>query len=216
MRGAGWRERLASWGVSWLMRLLGWTLRWGLRDEAGYLERPLGQPLLVAAWHNRILALPLCYERLCGRRRPLTVLTSPSRDGAVLAGLVARFGIGAVRGSSSKRGVAAVRELQAELEAGRDVIITPDGPRGPRYKASPGLVYLAQRSGVPVMAVRVEYSSYWELRSWDRFRIPKPFSRVAVRFLPLHVVGVTEGEAGFEEERLRVEALMGVDGLEAR
>ena len=209
-----WQEALLARLVTGLMRMLGWTLEWSLQDEAGYRDRELGKPLLVAAWHNRILALPLCYEKVCGSRRPLTVLTSPSRDGGLLTALVARFGIGAVRGSTSRRGVTALRELQSELEAGRDVIITPDGPRGPCYEASPGLVYLAQRTGVPMMAVRVEYSSYWELKSWDRFRIPKPFSQVGVRFLPLHTVPRTEGEESFEVERRRVEALLGAGGEE--
>ncbi|MEK0445770.1 MAG: hypothetical protein RLZZ399_1091 [Verrucomicrobiota bacterium] len=197
-----------------LMMLLGGTLRWKLEDEAGYLSRPLDQPLLVAVWHNRILALPLCYQWMCKARRPLSVLTSPSRDGGLLSALVAQFGIGAVRGSSSRRGSAALRELQTVLKSGRDVIITPDGPRGPRYQLQPGLVFLAQLTGTPIMAVQVEYSAYWELRSWDRFRIPKPFSSVRIRFLPLLTVGRGQGEDGAvgpESEGVRVAALLGGD-----
>lgn len=199
----------AAWLGCRIMKLLGGTLSWELQDDAGYLTRELGRPLVVAVWHNRILALPLCYEWMCRARRPLTVLTSPSRDGGILAALVAQFGIAAVRGSSSKRGVAALRELQAELALGRDVIITPDGPRGPRYQLNPGLVFLAQHSEVPVMVVHVDYSDYWELRSWDKFRIPKPFSKVKMRFLPLHPVPQTSDAAEFEQERKRVEVLLG-------
>ena len=196
------------------MVLLGGTLRWKLEDHAGYLSRPLDQPLLVAVWHNRILALPLCYQWMCKARRPLSVLTSPSRDGGWLSALVAQFGIGAVRGSSSRRGSAALRELQTVLKSGRDVIITPDGPRGPRYQLQPGLVFLAQLTGTPIMAVQVEYSAYWELRSWDRFRIPKPFSSVRIRFLPLLTVGrgqAEDGTVGPESESVRVAALLGGD-----
>lgn len=207
-----WKERLVAWVLSCVMRLLGGTLKWKLQDDAGYLHRELGQPLLVAAWHNRILALPLCYQWICRGRRPLTVLTSPSRDGGLLTALVAEFAIGAVRGSSSKRSVTALRELQGVLDSGTDVIITPDGPRGPCYEVSPGLVYLAQRTGVPIMVVLVEYSDYWELRSWDRFRIPKPFSKVLVRFLPLHQVGQTSDDAAFERERATVQRLLSVTG----
>lgn len=203
------REAVLGVVGSGAMRVLGGSLRWELEDEAGYLTRELGRPLLVAAWHNRILALPLCYQWLCAGRRPLTVLTSPSRDGGLLEALVAQFGIGAVRGSSSKRGGAALRELVSEIKQGRDVIITPDGPRGPRYELHPGVVYLAQLAQVPIMPVQVEYSDYWELGSWDRFRIPKPYARVKVRFLELTTVPRTGTEEAFERERLRIEGLLG-------
>lgn len=188
MRESGFMERLATWIAACVLKLLGGTYRWNLVDEAGYLHRPLTDPLLVASWHNRILVLPLCYKWICRARRPLTVLTSASRDGGFLSSLVARFGIGSVRGSSSRRGTAALRELHSTLESGTDVIITPDGPRGPVYSMSPGLVFLAQKTGVPVMLMHVEYSAYWELRSWDKFRIPKPFSNINIRMLrPLSV-----------------------------
>lgn len=203
------RERVLAWLASRLVKLLGGTLRWELKDDAGYLERPVGSPLIVAAWHNRILALPLIYQWICRARRPLTVLTSPSRDGGLLSAFVAQYGIGSVRGSTSRRGVAALRELQAVLAAGGDVIITPDGPRGPRYELSPGIVYLAQSMQIPVMCVRVEYERFWELRSWDAFRIPKPFSKVRARFLPLTLL-----TGAPETERERLQALLGGSAAE--
>lgn len=192
-----------------LLRLLGGTLRWELFDEAGYSRGlPHGKPLLVGTWHNRILILPLCYEWLCRSRRPLTVLTSASRDGALLARIVAAFGIGAVRGSSSRGGMAAVRELRKLLKAGRDVVITPDGPRGPAYQINPGLLFLAAKTGIPLMPIRVEYESFWEMRSWDKFRIPKPFSRVRVWMLP--PVHIPDGEpAVIEASKARLEELLG-------
>jgi hypothetical protein len=192
-----------------LVRLLGGTLRWELFDEAGYAQGlPKGQPLLVGTWHNRILILPLCYEWLCRGRRPLTVLTSASRDGALLARFVAAFGIGAVRGSSSRGGMAAVRELRKLLKAGRDVVITPDGPRGPAYQINPGLLFLAAKTGIPLMPIRVEYDKFWELRSWDKFRIPKPFSRVRVWMLP--PVHIPDGDlAVIEDSKALLEELLG-------
>jgi lysophospholipid acyltransferase (LPLAT)-like uncharacterized protein len=201
---------LAGWVASYVVKLWGGTLRWEVVDEAGYMSREVGRPLLVAVWHNRIFVLPLCYRWICTLRRPLIILTSPSRDGGLLASLMTKFGIKSVRGSSSRRGVVALRELQAELRVGQhDVAITPDGPRGPAYQLSPGLVYLAQRTGTPVMVIRVEYAAYWELRSWDKFRIPKPFSKVRMHFLPLHQVNVTDGPEAFEAERQRLEELLG-------
>lgn len=201
---------VAAWVACRLVKLWGGTLRWEFVDDAGYMAREVGSPLLVAVWHNRIFSLPLCYRWICTLRRPLIILTSPSRDGGLLAQFMAHFGIGSVRGSSSRRGVAALRELQTVLElGGNDIGITPDGPRGPRYELSPGLIFLAQRTGVPVMVIRVEYEAYWEAKSWDRFRIPKPFSKVKMHFLPLHRVELTSGPEGFEVERLRLEALLG-------
>ncbi len=197
-----------GWVASRLMKLLGGTLKWELHDHAGYLTRPRNEPILVAAWHNRIFALPLCYVWLCQSRRPLTVLTSPSRDGALLEALVAQFGIGAVRGSSSRRGITALRELQAELESHTDVIITPDGPRGPAYKLSPGLVFLASKTRVPIMPVHVDYEKFWELRSWDRFRIPKPFSQVKITFAPLMNAEQIHDDASIARECARIESIL--------
>lgn len=216
MKGSGMMQTAGTWLAASVLKILGGTFRWELADEAGYLSRPLSEPLLVASWHNRILVLPLCYKWICRARRPLTVLTSPSRDGGFLSRFVARFGIGAVRGSSSKRGGAALRELQSTLASGTDVIITPDGPRGPVYEMSPGLVFLAQKTGVPVMLLHVEYSAFWELRSWDRFRIPKPFSRVRVRMLPPAAVPSDLDAAGLEEHRQTLEArLQGGESLQS-
>jgi lysophospholipid acyltransferase (LPLAT)-like uncharacterized protein len=202
---------VGAWVGVRLMKLLGGSLRWELKDEAGYLTRPVGDPVLVAAWHNRIFALPLCYQWLCKARRPLTVLTSASRDGGFLSALVARFGIGSVRGSSSRRGSAAVRELAGELKRGADVIITPDGPRGPRYALNPGLMFLARQMGIPIMPVRVEYDDFWELKSWDRFRIPKPFSKVRVHFLPLQPIGKESDASELQQEGVRLQGLLGGD-----
>lgn len=167
-----------------LLKLLGGTLRWTYEDHAGYRTRAPGNPFIVGVWHNRILVLPLIFEWFCRRCYPVSILTSPSRDGALLSAFMGNFGMGAVRGSSSRGGVKALLLLRAQLREGVDVAITPDGPRGPVYEPSPGLLRLAVKTGLPVMAIRVDYERYWEIRSWDKFRIPKPFSRVHVRMLP--------------------------------
>jgi hypothetical protein len=134
-------------------------------------------------------------------------LTSASKDGELLASIVRRFGLGAVRGSSSRRGALALRELTEVLARGdSDVIITPDGPRGPRYVLSPGLVYLAQKTALPLMRVQVDYTRFWELKSWDRFRIPKPFSKVDITLHPFEELSFSSSEADIEPERLRFEA----------
>lgn len=166
-----------------LLKLLGGTLRWTYEDQAGYRNRAPGNPFIVGVWHNRILVLPLIFEWFCKRCYPVSILTSPSRDGALLSAFMANFGMGAVRGSSSRGGVKALLLLRAQLREGVDIAITPDGPRGPVYEPSAGLLRLAVKTGLPVMAIRVEQERYWEIQSWDKFRIPKPFSRVHVTML---------------------------------
>ena len=166
-----------------LLKLLGGTLRWTYEDQAGYRNRAPGNPFIVGVWHNRILVLPLIFEWFCRRCYPVSILTSPSRDGALLSSFMANFGMGAVRGSSSRGGVKALLLLRAQLREGVDIAITPDGPRGPVYEPSAGLLRLAVKTGLPVMAIRVDYERYWEIQSWDKFRIPKPFSRVHVTML---------------------------------
>lgn len=190
------------------MRGLGATLRFETDDRAGYFASDRQSPCLIAFWHNRIFAVPLYYERICRRDPRMVVLTSASRDGALLAAFVGRFGVGAVRGSSSKRGAAALLQLTAEIERGTSVIITPDGPRGPRYTLGPGLIFLSQKKGAPILPLQVEYSRYWELKSWDRFRIPKPFSRVRMILHPFHHVPEDLDAPAFEAERLRLETVL--------
>ena len=133
------------------------------------------------------------------------VLTSPSGDGALLAAVMTRFGLGNVRGSSSRRGSTAMRELTAVIEAGNDVAITPDGPRGPRYKLGPGIVFLAQKTGTPIVPINVEFGRCWRLGRWDGFMVPVPFTRAEVTFGELYFVKQTQTNADFEAERVRLE-----------
>jgi lysophospholipid acyltransferase (LPLAT)-like uncharacterized protein len=108
------------------------------------------------------------------------VMISASRDGELIARVTERLGYVPVRGSTSKGALAATRKLVARLRAGVRGAITPDGPRGPRRRAQPGLVGVARLSGRPVVAIGVGVQRCWRLPSWDRFAIPKPFSRVQV------------------------------------
>jgi lysophospholipid acyltransferase (LPLAT)-like uncharacterized protein len=199
------QPRFFSWLASWVVRALAFTVRMQTNDRAGYFDPARRQPCIVAAWHNRILLLPVCFARFRNGQN-LVVLTSASRDGEILTAIVRRFGIGAVRGSSSRRGALALRELTEVLAGGSDVIITPDGPRGPCYVLGPGLVYLAQKTGLPLMRVSVDYARYWELKSWDRFRVPKPFSKVEITLHPFEALSFSGPEADIEAERLRFEA----------
>lgn len=195
----------------WLMRLAGKMVR--LRVETRWLPAETPGPVIYALWHNRILMAPPAFRKGYGWARHTVVLTSASLDGAVVARAMAAFGFGAVRGSSSRRGVAALVGLTRVLRQGSDVCITPDGPRGPRYRFHPGMVKLAQATGVPIVPIRMTFANAWRLKTWDRFVIPKPFSRVHVVFdHPLTVAATTDAEA-FERERLRIETAL-LDGVD--
>ena len=191
-----------------LVNLLCVTLRYKVIDEAGFLEKPFPRPVVILVWHNRILAMPAVFRRYYPRRKGLLVLTSASRDGAYLSEFVRCFGMGAVRGSSSRRGAVALLDLVRSVEAGFDLCITPDGPRGPRYSLGPGALLLSERCHVPLMPLLVEYSAFWRFKSWDGFAIPKPFSKVTVTVLPLMEIESSETEAAFEAKRQQVETRM--------
>ncbi len=137
------------------------------------------QASIYCFWHNRVLLTPEIWQRLSSTAQ-LTCLTSASKDGTITAAVMAAFGIGAVRGSSSRRGKQAMIDMIRVLRAGSSLAITPDGPRGPRENLDPGLIKLAAKTRTPIVPASVEYSSYWELKTWDRFRLPKPFSTVKV------------------------------------
>jgi lysophospholipid acyltransferase (LPLAT)-like uncharacterized protein len=203
----GWRARwLIAIGYR-LLRLWERTLRYTVEDRANVLNRPTDKAGIGAVWHNRLLILPMVLRRFLPDRRG-AALISASRDGAWIAELVKKVGFDAVRGSSSRQGVAAVLQMAEVLAAGRDVVIAPDGPRGPAYQIGQGVIFLAQQSGVPVFPVHLEYSSYWRVKSWDRFFLPRPFAKVRVIFGPPHEVAQTSTDDEFEAERLRLENAM--------
>jgi hypothetical protein len=136
-------------------------------------------------------------------------LISASRDGDLLSDAIHRFDYEVVRGSSSKLGASGLLQLSDVLGGGRDVVITPDGPRGPAYELGPGIIFLAQKTGTPVLPMNMEYSSCWRVKSWDRFIIPKPFSKVRVIIGQPDRIRSTSTDQEFETERLRVQnALM--------
>jgi lysophospholipid acyltransferase (LPLAT)-like uncharacterized protein len=202
------KEEILAWLIFWVMRLLGRTLRFRIDDRSGLRSGELTGPIIWAFWHNRMCMMPMVYYRFF-RFRKGVVLASASKDGAIIAGVVRRFGGDSVRGSSSRRGAEALRELTRWVERGKDAILTPDGPRGPRYVLGAGIISLAQNSGAPVVPISLEYSSYWRLMSWDHFMIPRPFSKVSVVFGAPYRVRPTSTPEEFEAERLRLqEAIM--------
>jgi lysophospholipid acyltransferase (LPLAT)-like uncharacterized protein len=203
----GWRARCLIASGYRLLQVWARTLRFEIDDQAGVIGTPPNERYIGALWHNRLLLLPFVIKRYLPARRG-AALISASRDGAILADLVERFDFEVVRGSSSRQGASAMRQLADIIAGGKDVVITPDGPRGPAYELGQGIVFLAQQSGAAVVPINMEYSSCWRVKSWDRFILPKPFSSVRVIFGPPHRVAPTSSEEEFERERRRLQEAM--------
>jgi len=193
-----------------LARLIFSTIRLRMNDRSGFLTSPPEGPRIMVFWHNRIPAISIGFLRHYPRRHPtrkgVSVLTSPSKDGDILAGVMANLGMGSVRGSSSRRGSTAIRELTALLESGVDLAITPDGPRGPKYSLGPGAVFLSQKTGIPIMLLHARYHNAIRLKTWDSFAIPLPFSRVDITIDPYMTIDPEATD--LESERLRIETLL--------
>ena len=185
------------------LRVLAGTLR-VRREEAAVAPLWAARaPLIYAMWHGRLLLLPYLYGH-----RGAHVLTSRSRDGELVARWIRHFGLDPVRGSSTRGGADAVRLLARAIQAGREVVVVPDGPRGPREVLKPGVIALARLSGAPIVPTAVGASREWRLRSWDEFRIPRPFARCVVRFGEPIRVSRAADRAGEEAARKEVEAAL--------
>ena len=163
------------------VRLWQATLRYEVPPglEGMFNNDPDGSLLLL--WHNRLFAGTGVLRKINMRGHKLHGLVSASKDGAQLSYFIRGLGVEPVRGSSSRRGATAAKELLRALKGGNPVAITVDGPRGPCYEAQQGAALLLQQTGVPVNFIGAECDSCWELKSWDRFIIPKPFSKVTIK-----------------------------------
>ncbi len=179
---ARWYQRLMATLISLSIRCLAKTIRFRMDDRSGIFQSEPPQ-FIIALWHNRLALAPILYQRYArvfDSQRRNAGLVSASRDGGLLAEVLEHFGIETARGSSSRRGAQAMIELTTCAERGRDLTITPDGPRGPRYEAQDGVIAAAQLTGLPI--VPVSYHLNWKIRvnSWDGFQIPLPFAHCDV------------------------------------
>ena len=177
---------MKGWLIRVLVTIVGATLRYRVEDPGRVLDTVPATPLIFVFWHNRIFLLPQLFRKYwCPRgRKRVAVLVSRSKDGALLADVLACFRLRCVRGSSSRGGKEALRELTRLVEEGYDIGITPDGPRGPRYVLQPGCVNLAQLTGASIIPISYDLSWKITLQSWDAFMIPLPFGRCTVRLGP--------------------------------
>lgn len=199
-------SRLLGHLAAFLMKLWSLTLRCEVNGRKGFPDLLIAEkPVVFALWHNRIFTMPPIWQRTGGKGRTSVVLTSASKDGTVLATAMQLFGLGAIRGSSSRRAVSALIGMKKALAAGFDVCVTPDGPRGPRYSVQPGIIKIAQATETAIIPIHIRYGSAWRLKTWDRFVIPKPFSRVHITFDKPHHIPKDLSSEEFETARLALE-----------
>jgi lysophospholipid acyltransferase (LPLAT)-like uncharacterized protein len=159
------------------IRLIGPTLRVCISCEEGAQQDVAQRPLIISFWHACIIPATYLFRNV-----GIRVMSSNSYDGEYMGRIIRKFGFVAVKGSSSRNAVRALLGLRRALQQRWAVAFTLDGPRGPRQKVKPGPVALARSSGVPLTMFHIAVESAWVLNTWDRLIIPKPFSRVLLRF----------------------------------
>jgi hypothetical protein len=201
---AKWHQRLAAALIYGFIRCLAATVRFELDSGSGNLAGAPNEKMIFAIWHNRLSLCLVLYQRYLASRMPerrMAAMVSASKDGGLLARILELFGVEPVRGSSSRRGPQALRELITWGERGFDLAITPDGPRGPCYVVQEGVISAAQLTGLPI--VPAAYHLNWKIRlkSWDRFQVPLPFARCRIKIG--EVIRVPRDASDSEREILR-------------
>ena len=186
-------KRLGIQAGLWLFRLITATLK--VRISPSFKEFANAKPhsAVVLLWHNRLALALATFRRVCPHLK-LTALVSASGDGAALSTVMDWLGIATVRGSSSRRAVEATRELLEVLQAGSNVVITPDGPRGPVYVLKEGAAELARTQTPVTYLVGFRCSRAWTLGSWDRFIVPQPFATIHVDLIKIDHCTLTTAE----------------------
>jgi lysophospholipid acyltransferase (LPLAT)-like uncharacterized protein len=209
----GWRRALLE-PLGLLLRVWGASLRFELSPEALAAVTKTDEPVAFVLWHNRLFITSEVFRRY-RQRRTIYGLVSASKDGAWLAAFFSLVGMRTVRGSSSKLGREAVTALVDVMRAGNDIGITPDGPRGPLYDFKAGGLIVARRVHAPLLLLGAEFESSWQLRSWDRFYLPRPFSRVRLHCRWISAEDLSDRERAAEVLRAQLLA-MNFDGAAPR
>jgi len=158
-----------------------------------FINEPIEGQCMAVTWHSELLISPQVYRKL--RKKQKTAAIIAHHDGELIARTLNFLGILPLRGSSRRGAKAVLIAAIAALKDGSSVMITPDGPKGPRYSMSDGAVALALRSNLPLMVVNYQANSFWQLNSWDKFVIPKPFTTLNIYHQVLNLSNMQKGEA---------------------
>ena len=164
-------------GGAWLIRRLSGSCRFHFRYADPTVDpevaRQTGQRFIYAFYHE-VMLFPAYYWAW----PEMQILISDHRDGELIARVVGRLGFGVVRGSTTRGGARALREMTHRVDQGH-LCVTPDGPRGPRRHVHQGLAYLSSKTGLPIVGAGMAFKNPWRAKSWDRFAVPRPFSAAA-------------------------------------
>lgn len=171
-------DRVAVALGGWLVRLLASTWRYTVRNEEELQRmRAGGAPFIFSIWHGQLL--PLIWHH---RNQGVSILVSEHKDGELIARFAESIGYGTIRGSSTRGAAGALLGLVRALGEGKEVGITPDGPRGPACSYAPGAAVAASKAGALILPMAAHADRAWRLGSWDRFMIPQPFARLTIAY----------------------------------
>jgi lysophospholipid acyltransferase (LPLAT)-like uncharacterized protein len=173
-----------------MMRLLWWSNR-----KKFHFITPIGEEQHVCVcWHGELLMSPQAYRKI-HKKQPASAIISSHFDGSLIAGTLSLLHIRPLRGSTKKGARQALLQAFKSIKSGEEVLITPDGPRGPRHLMSDGAIGIALKSDLPIFVMNYQPSAYWQLKSWDKFIVPKPFGTIDFYMQSLSLKGMTFEEA---------------------
>ncbi len=168
-----------------------------------HVEAVNGKPAIFVLWHGRLF-----FPMFCLKGKGIIVLVSEHRDGEIITSSLEAAGYDTVRGSTTKGGARALARIVKLMRDGAHIAFTPDGPRGPRWKFQPGAIYLAAKTGIPIIPLGGSAEKAYYFKSWDSFQLPKPFSKSAFNVgEPYYVTGGLEPE-NIEFHRAAVERIL--------
>ncbi len=180
---------IAAFLIYLVMRFLWYSSR-----KRYHMLTPIGEEQhIIACWHSDLLMIPV--YRHIRPHHPASAIISQHKDGEIVAKALSYLSIKSLRGSTRKGARKVLLEAFRAVRDGDDVQISPDGPKGPRYHINDGAVALAQKGNLPIMIIGYRADRYWQLKSWDRFVIPKPFSKIDFYIQSLSVEGLNVPEA---------------------
>ena len=200
----GWNKKLILFGIKKFIFLTGVTAKisWVGKEIVDEMIES-NRPFIICAWHNDIY-----FSTWLLKEMNLTALISSSRDGEYINQVLSGFGFRAVRGSSTRGGISAMKQLVRCLKEGQPIAITPDGPQGTIHKVQEGIIALAKITGVPIITWRYEGNSCWNLNSWDNHKVPKPFSKISSVFGQPFYIPKSASNSDLENYCQQLEILM--------
>jgi lysophospholipid acyltransferase (LPLAT)-like uncharacterized protein len=191
------KEWLRKLGVIFIPSLLFVVMRllWiTYRKKYHFINEPIVGQCMAVTWHAELFIAPQVYRKL-RQQQPTSAIISQHFDGDLIAKTLSFLNILPLRGSSKRGAKSVLINAIKAIKEGYSVMITPDGPRGPRYSMSDGAIVLALRSNLPLMVVNYQAVSYWQLKSWDQFVVPKPFTSLDIYHQVLYIEGMEKEEA---------------------